>query len=154
MLGNRRETLMQEIRDDVAELAPAEFEAPKVPNLRIVQWNANGLATSLATLWTDLYLGSISILLIQEESVHYNPNFAPVKIHGYYAIHDPMCKTAIYIRTGTKHRMIPLELHSNGPQPEDTLYATAAAVRVQMNGEARYILLLNVLLFSKRYYFL
>ena len=104
-------------------------------DLRIVQWNVNGLQTATATLWNDIIHGKISALLIQEQYIHYKhaKTWNPINLRGYHRYDDPHHKTAIYVRDGIKHRKIPLKLHSAGDKDEDCLHATAVAMHVKVN---------------------
>ena len=115
-------------------------------DLRVVQWNVNGLNTATKTLWNDIVHGSISALLIQEQLPGYvhAAKWRPIDLDGYHRYEDDKHKTAIYIRDGIKHRHIKLKLHSNGPENEDRLHATAVAIRIRVNGDWRYLLLLSV----------
>ena len=89
-LGPERPTSTEHLNYDVAN------------DLRIVQWNVNGLQTATATLWNDIVHGNISALFIQEQYIHYRRarNWNPINLRGYHRYQDPHHKTAIYIRDG------------------------------------------------------
>ena len=110
----------------------------------VVQWNVRGLETATKTLWNDIVHGNISVLLIQEQAVHYNADWTPIYIEGYHRYTDANHKSAIYVRDGIKHRRIPLKLHSNGDSPKDILHATAVATRIKVNNQWQYLLLISV----------
>ena len=99
---------MQEDLDDVlvpedgADSSESHSDAESCHNptynyddVRIVQWNTQGLGTSLATMWNDLQSGNVSALLIQEQHIPYNSAWTPISIPGYHRDQDPLHKTIL-----------------------------------------------------------
>ncbi len=135
-------------RTDLHAFLDAERNAhpPSRDAFNIVQWNVRGLESSAAALWSDIVYGHVSVLMLQEQYVGYKyaERWQPITLEGYHRIHDPLHKTAIYIRDGVKHREIPLRLHTHGVGAKHTLHACAAALRVRIGTQWKYLVLLNI----------
>ena len=126
---------------------PIDWRQPSVPRpttFKVMSWNIRGVGTTTATLVETIDKNDLDLVMLQELSTQYPKRFSTVPLQGYYFYGDARHKTGFYVRESIRHHHIPIPLHINPLIHEDTLWATAVLVPVQIGQRQKQLLFLNI----------
>ena len=109
---------------------------------KILQWNVNGLHSTLPMLQQDLFQRNIQIALLQECYRKYDHLYVSIPITYYHDYADDYGKTAIYVHESIEHKLILLSPNTN-TSPVNRIHATAILAYLNVAGTRTPVVILN-----------
>ena len=124
-----------------------ESFSPLYPNAatkqKILQWNIRGMTNNHRVLMDDVQSRNIQIVLLQEPTPQYIPQWRPKGIPFFDHFCDPHAKTMMYIHQSIRYEKIPLTPLTQY-STTNRIYGTAALVYLCIKNREQPTIILNL----------